>query len=216
MKLHWSPRSPFVRKVMICAHETGLAERIEKIRSVTNMLVPNEPLMQVNPWSKIPTLITDDGRVLFDSDVICEFFDSLHAGPKLHPTDPAERWRALRWRAFGNEMLTALILWRNERERPGEKQFARLMAAFAYKIQTALRMLDEETGQLAAAPFSVGHITIGAALGYMALRFPELEWRPQAARLGDWHEEFRRRPSVRATEPVDDYVRPSFLDETSA
>jgi glutathione S-transferase len=31
MKLYWSPRSPFVRKVMVCAHELGVADRIEKI-----------------------------------------------------------------------------------------------------------------------------------------------------------------------------------------
>ena len=29
MKLHWSPRSPFVRKVMIVAHELGLTDRID-------------------------------------------------------------------------------------------------------------------------------------------------------------------------------------------
>ena len=57
---------------MIAAHETGLADRIEKVRSVTSMLTPNMPLMQDNPWSKIPTLVTDEGLALFDSDVIIE------------------------------------------------------------------------------------------------------------------------------------------------
>ena len=32
MKLHWSPRSPYVRKVMIVAHELGLADRLEIVR----------------------------------------------------------------------------------------------------------------------------------------------------------------------------------------
>ena len=30
MKLHWSPRSPFVRKVMIVLIETGLDARVER------------------------------------------------------------------------------------------------------------------------------------------------------------------------------------------
>jgi hypothetical protein len=34
MLLHWSPRSPYVRKVLIVAHEAGLADRIETVRTV--------------------------------------------------------------------------------------------------------------------------------------------------------------------------------------
>ena len=41
MKLHWSPKSPYVRKVMICAHELGSADRLELVRSVAAMLKPN-------------------------------------------------------------------------------------------------------------------------------------------------------------------------------
>ena len=63
MKLHWSPRSPFVRKVMVCAHETGLAGRIELVRSVVAQSQPNVELMRVNPLSRIPALVTDDGQV---------------------------------------------------------------------------------------------------------------------------------------------------------
>jgi glutathione S-transferase len=73
MKLHWSPRSPFVRKVMVFAHEAGLAGRIETVRTMAAMTQPNRDLMRINPLGKIPTLITDDGKVLFDSTVIGAF-----------------------------------------------------------------------------------------------------------------------------------------------
>jgi len=33
MQLHWSPRSPYVRKVLIAAHEKGVADRIERVRT---------------------------------------------------------------------------------------------------------------------------------------------------------------------------------------
>ncbi|WP_129781840.1 glutathione S-transferase family protein [Peristeroidobacter soli] len=213
MILHWSPRSPFVRKVMICAHELGLAERIEKVRSVTNMLLPNEPLMQFNPWSKIPTLITDEGQAMIDSDVICEYLNTLQRAPQLHPDGTTEKWRCLRWRAFGNEMLHALILWRNERERPKDKALAPLMTAFARKLEAGLIALEKESAQLSSTPFSVGHIAIGTALGYLDLRFAELQWRQAVPGLSAWNEAFKGRPSVRATEPVDDYVRPAILDQ---
>ena len=92
MQLHWSPKSPYVRKVMICAHELQLVDQLELVRSVAAMLKPNAALMQVNPLSKIPALVLDDGRTLFDSVVICEYLDSL-AGGALFPKDGAPRWR---------------------------------------------------------------------------------------------------------------------------
>jgi glutathione S-transferase len=74
MKLHWSPRSPFVRKVMVFAHETGLVNRLTCVRTVVAMKAPNEALLPDNPLSKIPTLLLDDGSPLYDSGVICEYF----------------------------------------------------------------------------------------------------------------------------------------------
>lgn len=72
MKLHWSPKSPYVRKVMICAYELDLLPRLELVRSVAAMRKPNPALMADNPLSKIPTLVREDGSTLFDSIVICE------------------------------------------------------------------------------------------------------------------------------------------------
>ena len=97
MILYYSPRSPFVRKVMIALHETGLTARVEQVRSVTMMLKPNAELMKVNPWNKIPTLIADDGQVLFDSDVIIEYLDTLHTAAKLHPQQASWRWKRPSW-----------------------------------------------------------------------------------------------------------------------
>ena len=77
MKLHWSPRSPFVRKVMIVAHERGLLGRLQCVRTVAAMTTPHAALMRDNPLSKIPTLVLDDGMALYDSPVICEYLDAL-------------------------------------------------------------------------------------------------------------------------------------------
>jgi glutathione S-transferase len=101
MKLHWSPKSPYVRKVMVCAHELKLLPQLELVRSVAAMLKPNPRLMQDNPLSKIPTLVLDNGFALFDSAVICEYLDDL-AGGALFPKQDSERWQALRWQAFGD------------------------------------------------------------------------------------------------------------------
>lgn len=200
MKLHWSPKSPYVRKVMVCAHELGLLPRLELVRSVAAMLQPNERLMQDNPLSKIPTLVLDNGFVLFDSAVICEYLNDLAAGP-LFPTRANDRWQALRWQAFGDGLLDALILWRNERERSAP--LAPLITAFEAKTVACLRQLDDEAQALAETGLSIGHVALGCALGYLDYRFAGFGWRERAPRLADWHGELARRPSFQATAPVD-------------
>src|SRR3954463_14773416 len=91
MLLHWSPRSPFVRKVMIAAHECGLADRIETVRTVVAASQPNTELMKENPQSRLPTLRIADGTVVYDSPVICEYLDMLAGGGKLFPQAFPER-----------------------------------------------------------------------------------------------------------------------------
>src|ERR1700757_537799 len=91
MKLHWSPRSPFVRKVMIVAHERGLADRLTCVRTIAATAKPHAELMKDNPLSKIPTLVLDDGTILYDSPVICEYLNGLDGVPLLFPTEPKAR-----------------------------------------------------------------------------------------------------------------------------
>lgn len=200
MKLHWSPKSPYVRKVMVCAHELGVVDRIELVRSVAAMLKPNPRLMEDNPLSKIPTLVLPDGFALFDSGVICEYLNDLATGP-LFPHRPADKWQALRWHAFGDGLLDAAILWRNERER--QQPLPALIDAFEQKTRASLRQLDDEAQALAETPFSIGHIALGCALGYLDYRFDSVGWRGLAPRLAEWEAELRQRPSFQQTEPVD-------------
>lgn len=200
MKLHWSPKSPYVRKVLVCARELGLEDRMELVRSVAAMLKPNERLMQDNPLSKIPTLVLDDGFALFDSVVICEYLDDLGGG-SLFPAQGADKWQALRWHALGDGLLDALILWRNERERVAP--LPALLDAFELKTHAALRQLDDEAQALNEMAFSIGHVAVGCALGYLDYRFDTLGWRGVAPRLAEWYAETRARPSFQNTEPVD-------------
>ena len=204
MKLHWSPRSPFVRKVMIFAHERGLADRFERVRTVVAMTKPNAALMQDNPLSKLPTMVLDDGRVLFDSFVICEYLDGLHAGAPLLPKSGPERWEVLRWHALGNGLLDMLVLWRNERDREPQRQLEELLEAFAAKHAATLARLEAEAAALETAPFRLGHIAIVCALGYLDFRFADMDWRSAHPRLGAWFDAQSRRPSVQKTVPVDD------------
>ena len=204
MKLHWSPRSPFVRKLMICSHEIGVAERMTCVRSPVEMTKPNADVLRDNPLGKIPALVLDDGAVLYDSRVICEYLDTLHNGARMFPTQPAQRWIALRRQALGDGMLDALLIWRFERAKPENMRMQELMAAYALKINTALAALEAEAGALAAGAFSIGHIAIGVALSYLDFRFADLAWRNGHTQLAAWHKEFEQRRSVIKVEVIDD------------
>src|SRR4029450_7222589 len=162
MKLHWSPRSPFVRKVMIAAHELGLADRITCVRTVVATTRPHAELMEENPLSKIPTLVLDDGTVLYDSPVICEYLDSLHAGRKLVPRDSKERMTALRRQALGDGFLDFLLLLRNERERTHPSPVH--VATFGTKKKAALAALEREAQAVAASPLTLAQIDSVRAL----------------------------------------------------
>ena len=200
LKLHWSPKSPYVRKVMVCAHELGVVDRLELVRSVAAMLKPNPAIMADNPLSKIPTLVREDGSTLFDSVVICEYLNDL-AGGALFPQQGEAKWQSLRWHAFGDGLLDALILWRNERER--DLPLKALVDAFELKTQASLKLLDAEAQALGQAPLSIGSITIGCALGYLDYRFASLAWRDRAPNLAAWYATLQARPSFASTEAVD-------------
>jgi len=202
MKLHWSPRSPFVRKVMIVAHERGLIDRLNCVRTVAAMTTPHAELMRDNPLSKIPTLVLDDGTVLYDSPVICEYLDALDRKPQLFPIEREARMRALRRQALGDGYLDLLVLARNEglRQQPSEIH----LKSAVERSAAVLDNLEREADALAATAFDIGHIAIGCALSYLDFRFAETDWRKDHPALAMWHAGFAARPSVEATRPVDD------------
>lgn len=204
MILHWSPRSPYVRKVMIAIHEVGLQDRVRTVRTVAGGTAPHRELMKLNPVGKIPTLELPDGSVLYDSPVIIEYLDRLHDGPKLYPAAWPERLTALRRHALGQGMLDSALPLLAEGFRPAERQSEPHKALWQAKLLACVEALENEAEALAEGAFTVGHVAIGVALGYLDFRFARLSWRDGHPRLAAWHATFDARPSVRANLPVDD------------
>ncbi len=201
MKLHWSPRSPFVRKVMVAAHELGLADRIQTMRTVAAMTNPARALMPENPLAKIPTMVLEDGTVLYGSHVICEYLDHLAGGGKLIPPAGPARWQELRRHALADGFLDLLILWRNEREKP--QPLAALVEAFTLKTDAVLAALEAEIERIAEAPVGLAQITTAIVGDYMDFRFPQLGWRERCPHFSAWQRRFAERPSMRANPVVD-------------
>lgn len=204
MKLRYAPISPYVRKVMVVALETGLAERIERIPTSVAPTKPNEEMARENPLVKVPSLTTDDGLVLYDSPVICEYLDALHTGTKLFPAPGKARWKALRQQALGDGILDAAILGRYEILRPKEYQWQEWIDAQLRKVRGALASLEMEveSGEL-DGPLTIGQITVGCAVGYLDFRYASEDWRSRHRRLAAWVEAFAQRKSMQLTAPKD-------------
>jgi glutathione S-transferase len=198
MKLHCTITSPYARKVWVVAHETGLADRIERIPTNPHR---DEYLRQDNPLCRVPTLLMDDGEALFDSPVICEYLDSLHDGHKLFPASGAARWRALRLQALGDGLLDANLARRMESLRPAERQFQpwtdrqllALGAAYVWLASRIEQLRDVQDGM------TIGHVAVACALGYTEVRFPDDDWRQRYPQLADWYSTMEERPSMVAT-----------------
>jgi glutathione S-transferase len=134
--------------------------------------------------------------------VTCEYLDRMHPGPKLFPPDGAARMTALRRQALGDGFLDFLLLWRDERARAQPSDVH--LVGYAAKRKSTLAAIDREVDDLAASAFSIGHIALGCALGYLDFRFAAEDWRGDHPRLARWHADFGARPSVQATQPIDD------------
>jgi glutathione S-transferase len=200
MELRHSPTSPYVRKVMIAAIETGQAGKLRLVPG--NVWAADSDIGKVNPLGKVPALTTDGGETLFDSPVICEYLDSLHSGPKLLPAQGGARWRALRLQALADGMLDAAILRRLESQRPQEKQSRDWMDRQKRVVERGLDALEAEAEAL-EGPLTLGTIAVGCALGYLDFRFAAERWRQGHPKLAAWYEKTAKRKSFLDTVPKD-------------
>jgi len=200
MKLYQSPGSPYARKVRALIRELGLEGRIEEV-----VQVPRENTggyHEKNPLARIPSLELDDGGVLFDSPPICEYLDHL-AGSRLFPAAGPARWAALKLQALGDGIMDAAVPLRQETMRPEGERSPEFIARTRGNILRTVGFLEREAkaGRL-PADASIGTLAVGAALGYLDFRFPDMGWREGVPTLAGWFESFSRRPSMAATVPA--------------
>jgi len=209
MKLYYSTNSPYVRKVTVTAAEIGLANRLERVRANTRvadgtLASPQNALPDVNPLATIPTLVTDEGESLYDSMVICEYLDSLHAEKRVFPPEGPARWQALRRAALADGMTYAAYLRLLENRRDPDKRLDTWVEHQWAKVERGLDQLEREAADFGdARVVDIGLISVGCALGFLDYRFNDEDWRRGRARLADWFAAIAQRPSFVDTVPRD-------------
>jgi glutathione S-transferase len=208
MKLLYQTHSPYARKVLVFAHEAGLADRLEVIHHETSPTLRNEQVFALNPLGKVPVLVCDDGTVLFDSGVICEYLDGLHDGRKLIPAAPRQRFAALRHQAIATGIADAGIAVRWEAERrPKALRWLPLLEGQLQKIIGACDFLEESIEE--ERDFDIGDIALATALSWIEFRnvYAFQAGRP---RLSSWYRRACLRASLLATPLSGDTVDQAY------
>lgn len=199
-RLYHSPASPFVRKVMVVLLETGQADDVTLVFATGTPVAPGSLPVAQNPLGKIPALERPEGCTLYDSRVICRFFDD-RAGAGLYPPG-ARGWETLTLEATADGMMEAAVLMRYEQVvRPPEMVSADWMGAQWGKVERALDALEARWQSHLAGPLDMGQVALGAALGYLDFRFADREWRRGRDGLAAWESSFAGRESMQATRP---------------
>jgi glutathione S-transferase len=196
MQLRYATTSPFVRKVTVTAIETGQDGEIERVKTST----ADPELARHNPLNKIPALVLEDGAVLIDSAVICEYLDSRKGG-KLFPAGSA-RWPVLSRMALCDGIMDAAILRRYESLRPETLRSIEWDARQKSKIDNSLAALEREAGAFGDQA-DIGTLTVAIMLDYLDFRFRAEAWRDAHPALAQWHKAFSERPSLQSTIPTD-------------
>jgi len=200
MKLHFNPASPFVRAVLIVAHEVGLSDQIELVH--TGLVTPvdvHQEIARTNPLGKLPALITDHGHPLHDSRVICEYLAHRAGRSDLIPDEPVKRFRVLTLQSQSLGIADAAVAWRYEMVmRPEELRWDKF--ALRQKTRAMMALDDAEANWTDLLPeLNVGTIALAAALGYLDFRLPDWTWREGRPKLTAFEAEFAKRPSMTAT-----------------
>lgn len=200
MKLLYSPTSPYARKVRVVAIE----KHIDMEMVAVVLSAPDCPVNDHNPLGKIPVLIMDDDESLFDSRVIVEYLDNRTPLARLIPQEHSTKIWVRRWEALADGICDAAVLALMESRRPENLQDAGFIAKQTSKVERGLKALSDELGDskwCVDDTFSLADIAMGCVLGYLQLRFKDINWQKQYPNLAKHYAELMKRPSFKDTAP---------------
>uniref|UniRef100_UPI0025FE8DE1 glutathione S-transferase N-terminal domain-containing protein n=1 Tax=Thiobacillus sp. TaxID=924 RepID=UPI0025FE8DE1 len=187
MKLVTSLTSPYGRKVRVVLAEKRIPFKLQ----VENPWQPDSPVLAVNPLGKVPVLVLEDGESVFDSRVIVEYLDHVSPVAHLIPGEPKSRMMVRGVDALADGVTDAAVAIFYEKKRPADKQSTDWLTLQEKTLFRGLEALSEALGE---KPWYLGNsmtladVACGCMLGYLNLRFPEIDWRgahPNLAKLFD-------------------------------
>jgi glutathione S-transferase len=198
LKLFYSSVSPYARKVRVPVSEKGIESHIA-LQSCLPFERPVD-LVAVNPLSKVPCLVLEDGTALYDSPFICEYLDQL-SGPELVPASGQARWLTLGRQALADGILDAGTSIRLEGQRAETERSPAWITRQTEVIDRSLNAFEAAIASFGES-ITMAHIALGCALGWLDFRMPTRDWRNERPQLSHWFSQISAWPSMIATKPA--------------
>ena len=202
MKLIGALTSPYVRKVRIVMAEKKLDYQFE-LEDVWN----SDAILKSNPLGKVPCLVMEGGEAVFDSRVIVEYLDTRSPVSRLIPESSRGRTEVRTWESLADGILDAAVLARLEKTWAGRAEGERSQAWIDRQMHKIDASLTAVSTGLADKPYCTGihlslaDIAVGCALGYLAYRFPAIDWRGDHKNLARLADKLEARQSFIDTRP---------------
>jgi glutathione S-transferase len=201
MKLVTSLTSPYGRKVRVVLAEKKIPFQLQ----VENPWLPDSPVASINPLGKVPVLVLEDGESVFDSRVIVEYLDHVSPVAHLIPTELKSRMMVRGVEALADGVTDAAVAVFLERKRSPEQQSADWLMLQEKTVFRGLEALAEALGEntwFLGNGMTLADIACGCTLGYLDLRFPEIDWRTAHPNLAKLADKLNSRASFKDTVPV--------------
>jgi len=201
MKLVTSLTSPYGRKVRVVLLEKKIPFQLQ----VENPWLPDSPVATLNPLGKVPVLVLEDGVSVFDSRVIVEYLDHVSPVAHLIPAELKSRMVVRGVEALADGVTDAAVAVYLEKKRAPEQQSGDWLVLQEKTLFRGLEALSEALGE---KPWYLGNsmtladIACGCMLGYLDLRFADIDWRTAHPNLVKLADKLAMRTSFIETVPI--------------
>jgi glutathione S-transferase len=193
-----SARSPFARRVRLAFREAGL----KYTEKTVDVLKPTPELLELNPLSRVPTLLFKSGGVLVDSSVILESFYEWRPSP-LFQGSTATRAELRCWSALACGMAEKTVEYFFETQRPEASRDPELLSEVAGIVERVLGRIEAALATretIMPQGFSQADLDVGTALRYLCVRRSS-DWRESHPRASKYLDRLEARPSFQGTVP---------------
>jgi glutathione S-transferase len=160
----------------------------------------NKPawFLALSPLGKTPLLLVDGEHPIFESAVICDYLDEVHA-PRLHPEAALERARHRAWVEFGSALLDRIAAFYNAPDEAALETARRVLRQRLVQLEGVLGLRPDEGPFFAGAPFSIVDAAFAPALRYFDTFDTMGDWGffDGLPRVQAWRQALAERASVR-------------------
>lgn len=177
MKLHQTYLSPFPTRVRLVLYAKNIEVEFVEPPGIHDSRESKGNYLATNPIGRVPALELDDGRVLPESEVICEFLEDAYPEPSLRPKDP---WQLAQVRLLSRlcdfYLVMAMVpLFTASAQRRKDWNWERIDSALA-EVRKALGYIEHYIGRDGYAVGTSLTQADGALAPQLVLAF---EWAPK-------------------------------------